>query len=314
MDGFAGHAQGRFGGACEKDAEPAEGRGAGGIEIGGKERGPQGIVPEKPFAAEFGEFAADGGVEAPPIRLAALPVISGTILDPDGQPASHVLLSTRNMDPPSWAISDETGVFHLRLARMPYAAEVTLRAEHAMRFWRADFAVDMTRLDENRAKAQLAAKAGVPVSDISRMTIWGNHSATQYPDFFNAQINSRSAAEVIEDRAWFENDFIPTVQQRGAAIIKARGASSAASAASAAVDCVRSLHFPTAVDDWHSVAVCSDGSYGADTGLIVSYPIRSDGTSWEIVQGVEVNEFSRGKIDATFQELAAERDMVKDLI
>lgn len=172
----------------------------------------------------------------------------------------------------------------------------------------------MTRLDENRAKAQLAAKAGVPVSDISRMTIWGNHSATQYPDFFNAQINSRSAAEVIEDRAWFENDFIPTVQQRGAAIIKARGASSAASAASAAVDCVRSLHFPTAVDDWHSVAVCSDGSYGADTGLIVSYPIRSDGTSWEIVQGVEVNEFSRGKIDATFQELAAERDMVKDLI
>lgn len=172
----------------------------------------------------------------------------------------------------------------------------------------------MTRLDENRAKAQLAAKAGVPVSAISRMTIWGNHSATQYPDFFNAQINGRSAAEVIEDRAWFENDFIPTVQQRGAAIIKARGASSAASAASAAVDCVRSLHFPTAADDWHSVAVCSDGSYGADTGLIVSYPIRSDGTSWEIVQGVEVNEFSRGKMDATFQELAAERDMVKNLI
>ncbi|MDD8042477.1 MAG: malate dehydrogenase [Verrucomicrobiota bacterium] len=172
----------------------------------------------------------------------------------------------------------------------------------------------MTRLDENRAKAQLAAKAGVPVSAISRMTIWGNHSATQYPDFFNAQINGRSAAEVIEDRAWFENDFIPTVQQRGAAIIKARGASSAASAASAAVDCVRSLHFPTAADDWHSVAVCSDGSYGAATGLIVSYPIRSDGTSWEIVQGVEVNEFSRGKMDATFQELAAERDMVKNLI
>ncbi len=172
----------------------------------------------------------------------------------------------------------------------------------------------MTRLDENRAKAQLAAKAGVPVSAISRMTIWGNHSATQYPDFFNAQINGRSAAEVIEDRAWFENDFIPTVQQRGAAIIKARGASSAASAASAAVDCVRSLHFPTAADDWHSVAVCSDGSYGADAGLIVSYPIRSDGTSWEIVQGVEVNEFSRGKMDATFQELAAERDMVKNLI
>ncbi|MGI6300600.1 MAG: malate dehydrogenase [Verrucomicrobiota bacterium] len=172
----------------------------------------------------------------------------------------------------------------------------------------------MTRLDENRAKAQLAAKAGVPVSAISRMTIWGNHSATQYPDFFNAQINGRLAAEVIEDRAWFENDFIPTVQQRGAAIIKARGASSAASAASAAVDCVRSLHFPTAADDWHSVAVCSDGSYGAATGLIVSYPIRSDGTSWEIVQGVEVNEFSRGKMDATFQELAAERDMVKNLI
>jgi malate dehydrogenase len=172
----------------------------------------------------------------------------------------------------------------------------------------------MTRLDENRAKAQLAAKAGVAVTDVTRMTIWGNHSATQYPDFFTARIKGQSAAEVIADRPWLEDTFIPTVQQRGAAIIKARGSSSAASAASAAIDCVKSLHFPTEPGDWHSVAVCSDGSYGAQEGLIVSYPIKSDGNAWEIVQGLDVNEFSRGKMDATFQELAAEKEMVKNLL
>lgn len=173
----------------------------------------------------------------------------------------------------------------------------------------------MTRLDENRAKAQLAQKAGVHSSSVSNMTIWGNHSATQYPDFYNAKIDGKPATEVIQDEAWFKDEFIPTVQQRGAAIIKARGASSAASAANGVVDTVRDLVNPTADGDWYSVAVCSDGSYETEAGLISSFPIRTkaDGT-WEIVQGVEINEFSRGKIDASVAELSGEKELVKDLI
>jgi malate dehydrogenase len=173
----------------------------------------------------------------------------------------------------------------------------------------------MTRLDENRAKSQLAAKAGVHSSDVTNLCIWGNHSATQYPDFTNAKIGGKPATEVITDKAWLEGEFISTVQQRGAAIIKARGASSAASAANAAIDTVRSLINPTPEGDWTSVAVCSDGSYGIEKGLIASMPIRvkADGT-WEVVQGVSVSEFSQGKIDATINELKEERDAVKDLI
>jgi len=173
----------------------------------------------------------------------------------------------------------------------------------------------MTRLDENRAKSQLAAKAGVHSSDVTNLCIWGNHSATQYPDFTNAKIGGKPATEVITDKAWLEGEFIATVQQRGAAIIKARGASSAASAANAAIDTVRSLITATPAGDWTSVAVCSDGSYGIEKGLIASMPIRSnaDGT-WEVVQGVSVSEFSQGKIDATINELKEERDAVKDLI
>src|SRR3954467_8033894 len=161
----------------------------------------------------------------------------------------------------------------------------------------------MTRLDENRAKAQLARKAGVDVTEVTNVAIWGNHSSTQYPDFYNAKINGKPASEVIPDESWLKGDFISTVQQRGAAIIKARGASSAASAANAVVDSVASIVNPTPAGDWHSVCLHSDGSYGIEKGLICSFPVRSNGQKLEIVQGVPVNEFSRSKIDVTVNEL-----------
>jgi malate dehydrogenase len=172
----------------------------------------------------------------------------------------------------------------------------------------------MTRLDENRAKSQLACKAGADITAVSHVAIWGNHSATQYPDFTNAKINGKPATEVITDAEWLKGEFIATVQQRGAAIIKARGASSAASAANAVVDSVRSIVEPTATGDWHSVCLCSDGSYGVEKGLISSFPVRSNGRSLEIVQGVPVNEFSRAKIDATVNELREEKSLVSDLL
>jgi malate dehydrogenase len=173
----------------------------------------------------------------------------------------------------------------------------------------------MTRLDENRAKGQLAQKAGVHSDTVTNMTIWGNHSATQYPDFYNARINGQNADALIGDEAWLKDTFIPTVQQRGAAIIKARGLSSAASAANAVVDTVDSLTNPTTESDWNSVAVCSDGSYDTQEGLITSFPVRADGKGcWEIVQDVPVNDFSREKIDASINELAEEREMVSDLL
>jgi malate dehydrogenase len=172
----------------------------------------------------------------------------------------------------------------------------------------------MTRLDENRAKSQLAKKAGVEVTAVSNMTIWGNHSATQYPDFYNARINGKSAAQVISDETWLKGEFISSVQQRGAAIIKARGSSSAASAANAIVDSVRSICEPTASGDWHSLCLNSDGSYGVEPGLISSFPVRSTGTKLEIVQGVPINEFSHSKVDATVNELKEEKAMVRELL
>ena len=172
----------------------------------------------------------------------------------------------------------------------------------------------MTRLDENRAKSQLALKAGVDVTAVTNLTIWGNHSATQYPDFYNAKIGGRPAPEVITDQTWLQGEFISTVQQRGAAIIKARGASSAASAANAVVDTVSSLINPTAAGDWHSVALCSDGSYGVEKGLIASFPVRNIAQRLEVVQGVPVNEFSRGKIDASVNELKEEKALVSELL
>jgi malate dehydrogenase len=172
----------------------------------------------------------------------------------------------------------------------------------------------MTRLDENRAKAQLAQKAGVDVTEVSNMTIWGNHSATQYPDAYNAKIKGLSAAEVIGDESWLKETFIPAVQQRGAAIIKARGSSSAGSAANAIVDTVRSLTTDTAEGDWHSVAACSDGSYGIEEGLICSFPVRARGGKWEIVQDAPLNEFGRAKTDASVAELKEEKSLVSELI
>ncbi len=172
----------------------------------------------------------------------------------------------------------------------------------------------MTRLDENRARAQLAHKAGVGISSVTNMTIWGNHSSTQYPDFYNARINGRPANEVIGDEQWLKEDFIATVQQRGAAVIKARGSSSAGSAANAIVDTVQSLTNDTPGDNWHSVAVCADGSYGVEEGLIASFPVRVRGGKWEIVQGLPINDFSRSKIDASVAELQEEKALVSELI
>jgi malate dehydrogenase len=172
----------------------------------------------------------------------------------------------------------------------------------------------MTRLDENRARTQLARKAGTDVTAVTNLAVWGNHSATQYPDFYHARIDGKPATDVIKDEAWLKGEFITTVQQRGAVIIKARGASSAGSAANAIIDTVRSIIEPTPEGDWHSLCVCSDGSYGVERGLISSFPIRSDGKRLRIVEGLPLNEFSRARIDATVNELKEERAMVAELL
>ena len=173
----------------------------------------------------------------------------------------------------------------------------------------------MTALDENRAKIQLAQKAGVAVSDVTNLTIWGNHSATQYPDFTNTKILGKPAQAVIDDDEWLQGDFIKTVQQRGSAIIKARGASSAASAANAALDTIMRITTPTAEGDWFSAAIPSDGSYGIPEGLIFSYPLKSSGNGVpEVVQGIELDEFSQEKIQATRSELEMEREAVKEML
>jgi malate dehydrogenase len=171
----------------------------------------------------------------------------------------------------------------------------------------------MTRLDHNRAVSQLAAKTGKPVSSIKKMTIWGNHSSTQYPDLFHCEVDGKNAAAAVNDQNWLENDFIPTVAKRGAAIIKARGLSSAASAANAAIDHMRSWALGTDNGDWVSMAVPSDGSYGVPEGIISSFPCTCSGGEWKIVQGLEIDAFSRSRIDASVAELVEERDEVKKL-
>jgi malate dehydrogenase len=171
----------------------------------------------------------------------------------------------------------------------------------------------LTRLDHNRAISQLAAKTGAAVTDIKKMTIWGNHSATQYPDIFHAEIAGKNAAEVVDDQAWIEDTFIPTVAKRGAAIIDARGASSAASAASATCDAARDWLNGSPEGDWVSMAVVSDGSYGVPEGLVSSFPVTTKDGNYEIVQGLEIDDFSRGRIDASVAELADERDAVTEL-
>ncbi len=171
----------------------------------------------------------------------------------------------------------------------------------------------LTRLDHNRAISQLAARTGASVTDIRHMTIWGNHSATQYPDLFHAEVGGRNAAEVVDDQAWIENDFIPTVAKRGAAIIEARGSSSAASAASATIDAAHDWLHGSAAGDWVSMAVRSDGSYGIPEGLVYSFPVTTRDGDWEIVQGLEIDDFSRGRMDATAAELEDERTAVTGL-
>lgn len=171
----------------------------------------------------------------------------------------------------------------------------------------------LTRLDHNRAISQLAAKLGVPVTEIKKMSIWGNHSATQYPDLFHAEVSGKNAAETVGDQAWLADTFIPTVAKRGAAIIEARGASSAASAASATIDHARDWALGSAAGDWVSMAVASDGSYGVPEGLISSFPVVCKNGDYEIVQGLDIDDFSRGKIDASVAELIEERDAVKGL-
>jgi malate dehydrogenase len=172
----------------------------------------------------------------------------------------------------------------------------------------------MTMLDQNRAVTQIAMKASADTTAVTNLAIWGNHSSTMYPDFYNTKVGGKGATDVITDESWFKSTFLPTVQQRGAAIIKARGLSSAASAANAVVDTVRNLTTPTKAGDWFSVAVCSDGSYGIEKGLIFSYPIRSDGQKWEIVQGVHLTDFSRERITATETELKEEKALVSELL
>lgn len=172
----------------------------------------------------------------------------------------------------------------------------------------------MTRLDQNRAVAQLAHKAARPIASVSNVTIWGNHSATQFPDFANAKIDGRPATDVITDHGWLKSEFISTVQQRGAAVIKARGASSAASAANACLDTVKSIITPTASGSCASIAVCSDGAYGIDEGLICGLPIASDGTNWRVLQGFAIDDFAKSQIDKTVAELKQERDTVRDLL
>jgi len=194
----------------------------------------------------------------------------------------------------------------------PANTNALIAASHAPDVPKSRFTA-MTRLDHNRALSQLAAKTGTTVSDISKLTIWGNHSATQYPDIFHAEIKGENAAAVVNDQEWIEQTFIPTVAKRGAAIIEARGASSAASAANAAIDHVFSWVNGTPEGNWTAAGIVSDGSYGVPEGLVSSFPVVSHGGDWEIVQGLEIDDFSRARIDASVAELVEERDAVRAL-
>jgi malate dehydrogenase len=194
----------------------------------------------------------------------------------------------------------------------PANTNALITASHAPDVPKTRFSA-MTRLDHNRAVAQLSKKAGAAVTEISNLTIWGNHSATQYPDIFHAKVGGKNAAELVDDQDWLENDFIPTVAKRGAAIIEARGLSSAASAASAALDHVRTWFHGTAEGDWTSMGIVSDGSYGVPEGLVSSFPVTTKDGDYQIVQGLEIDDFSRGRIDASVAELVSERDEVTKL-
>jgi malate dehydrogenase len=194
----------------------------------------------------------------------------------------------------------------------PANTNCLIAAAHASEISEERFTA-MTRLDHNRAKGQLAARVERPVSDLRRLTIWGNHSTTQYPDVFHARVGDRPAVDLIGDRSWLTDEFIPTVQKRGAAVIEARGASSAASAASAALDHIRDWVLGTPEGDWVSMAIASDGSYGVPEGLVSSFPVTTGAGAYRVVPGLEIDDFSRGRIDASVAELVAERDTVRAL-
>ena len=201
---------------------------------------------------------------------------------------------------------------HVLVVGNPANTNALIAMSHAPDVPRERFSA-MMRLDHNRAKAQLAAKLGVGVGDVTNMTVWGNHSATQYPDILHAKISGRSASEMVNDQAWLEGEFIPTVQKRGAAIIEARGASSAASAASAAIDHVRDWLAGTPSDDWVSMAVPSDGSYGVAEGVLSGFPVTCKDGQYQVVEGLEIDTFSRERIDLSVSELLEERAAVEGL-
>jgi len=227
---------------------------------------------------------------------------------------SHALLVGARPRGPGMERGDQVAAddVHVLITGNPANTNALIAMSNAPDIPREQFSA-LTRLDHNRAISQLAAKLGVPVTEVRRLTIWGNHSATQYPDIFHAEVSGRNAAEAVDDEQWLADTFIPTVAKRGAAIIEARGSSSAASAASATIDHARTWIDGTPEGDWVSMAVCSDGSYGVPEGIISSFPVTVQDGRWSIVQGLDINAFSQHRIDKTVAELVEERDAVKGL-
>jgi malate dehydrogenase len=243
-------------------------------------------------------------------------VLVGGFPRKDGMSRADLIIANSKIFVPQGQALNEAAGPNVRILTVanPCNTNCLIARSHAPKI-PADRWFAMTRLDQNRASAQLAKKAGVSVGQVTCMTIWGNHSDTQYPDFANAKIGGKPAPEVITDKAWFTDTFVPLVAKRGAAVIKARGASSAASAANAIIGSLRSLTTPTPANDWFSAGVVSDGSYGIPTGLIYSYPLRtSDGRSRSIVPGLPIDDQARARLDASAAELQSERDAVKDLL
>lgn len=241
-------------------------------------------------------------------------VAVGAVPRKEGMERSDLLtINAKIFAPLGQAINDHAAEdVHVFVVGNPCNTNCLIAMSHAPRVPKENFFA-MTMLDENRARMQLARKAGVPVTEVTNLTIWGNHSTTQYPDFYNAKIGGKPVVEVIRDESWLQNDFISIVQKRGAEVIKARGASSAASAANAAIDGVACLTHATKSGDSFSVALCSQGEYGVDEGLIFSFPCRRENGRIKVISGIEQNAFGQQKIQATLAELRAERDAVKNL-
>ncbi len=241
-------------------------------------------------------------------------LLVGAVPRKEGMERSDLLgINGKVFGPQGQAINDHAADdVRVLVVGNPCNTNALITMNHAPRVSRDRFYA-MTMLDENRARGQLAIRAGVPVREVTQTVIWGNHSTTQYPDFYNAKINGKPALEVIPDETWLQNEFIPLIQKRGAQVIKARGASSAASAANGVVDTVRKIITDTPADDFFSVALCSRGEYGVDEGLIYSYPCRVTNGQLTVVTGIQHNAFAQEKLQATLAELRAERDTVRQL-